>query len=53
MKNLIDTLYWEANRSLESMHKSDMTLTERIKYEKALVQLDIMKRILDKHTLSL
>lgn len=47
MKQTMLYLYYQAVRNLESMRKSDMTLSERIKYEKALAQLDAMKRILD------
>jgi len=52
MKNVIDNLYYSAVNNLQSMRKSDMTLCERIKYEKALTQLDAMKRILDKYDLA-
>lgn len=51
MKEVINSLYYSAINSLESMRKSDMTLCERIKYEKALVQLNAVKRILDKYEL--
>lgn len=51
MKSVINELYYAAINNLSAMKKSDMTLCERIKYEKALAQLDAMKRILDKYNL--
>lgn len=51
MKEVINSLYQSATYSLQSMKKSEMTLCERVHYEKALAQLDAMKRIIDKHDL--
>lgn len=47
MKQLINSLYYDAMHNLEHMKKSNMTLCERIKYEKSLVQLSNMKMIID------
>lgn len=47
MKQVITNLYWEAIRELEKMHKTKMLLSDRIAFEKALVQLDAIKKILD------
>lgn len=51
MKTVVNSLYWSAVDNLQSMKKSEMTLCERIKYEKALAQLDAMKKIIDQYNL--
>lgn len=51
MKDLINTYYYDALKSLRDMRLSDMSLKERIKYERALLQFEFMKRVLDKHDL--
>ena len=53
MKNLMQNIYWDAERNLEDMKKSNMTLTERIKYEKAMVQLRMLKTLIDKSEINL
>lgn len=47
MKQLINNLYYDARNSLLSMKKSHMTISERIKYENAIIQLNMMKQIID------
>lgn len=47
MKQLINGLYYDAKSTLDKMKRSDMTLCERIKYEKALTNLEAMKRVID------
>jgi hypothetical protein len=49
MKDVIDQLYFSVTNNLRDMKKSEMSLSERIKYEVALAKLDAMKRIIDKY----
>lgn len=51
MKQVIDNLYYSAINDLNAMRKSNMTLCERLKYERALIKLDAMKQILNKYNL--
>ncbi len=51
MKSVINSLYYSAWNNLASMKKSEMKLSERIKYEKALTQLDAMKQIINQFEL--
>lgn len=48
MKDLLNSLYWDIERDLKSMQVSKMTLCERIKYEKAMVNLKTLKNVVDK-----
>lgn len=50
MKEVLNSLYYSAVNNLSNMKKSEMSLSERVHYEKAMAQLDAMKRILDKYT---
>jgi len=52
MKHVINNLYYEALRDLQQMKLSEMKLSERIKYERALIRLDALKKILDQYELS-
>ena len=52
MKQLINQLYYYAKTDLEKMKKSNMTLCERIKYEKALTNLEAMKKVIDNCTIT-
>ena len=53
MKQLINNLFWDAERDFKSMRKSDMKLSERIKYEKAMLRLELMKQLMDKNDFTL
>ncbi len=53
MKDIVNSLYYSATENLIDMKKERMLLSDRIKYEKALVQLSIMKKIIDKCNLGL
>jgi hypothetical protein len=48
MKQVVLDLYWSARTNLQSMEVSKMKLSDRIKYEKALVQMDSIQQIIDK-----
>lgn len=48
-KDIITHLYYSAINNLWEMKVSEMSLRERVLYEKAIVQLDAMKRIIDKY----
>lgn len=50
MKSVIDNLYRSAKNDLNEMQKSQMSLKDRIKYERALANLDAMKQIVDQFT---
>lgn len=49
MKQVIINLYHNAIWNLANMKKSEMSLSDRIKYEKALSQLETIKLILDNY----
>lgn len=48
MKELAQNLFYSARNNFSGMHKSKMTLTERIKYEKAMTQMEILEKVLNK-----
>lgn len=47
MKQIIKDLYWEARKELLNMKKTGMSLADRIAYEKALVHLEMMQRLIN------
>jgi hypothetical protein len=48
MYKVIISLYYQAKNNLTSMKVSEMSLSDRIKYEKALTELDAMKQLIDR-----
>lgn len=47
MKSIIRQLYWETITELEKIKKGELRLSERIAYEKAIVKLDVIKKLLE------
>lgn len=47
MKQVLNSLYWIAKNDLDKMKKSEMSLSQRVHYEKALSSLATMKLIID------
>lgn len=50
MKDIAFQLYYDARNNLLRMQKAKMSLSDRIAYEKAIVQLETMERILRRLT---
>jgi len=48
MKEIMKQLYWEALNDLDKIKKSRLMLSERIGLEKAIVKMELIKRLLDK-----
>lgn len=47
MKQIIKNLYWDAQRELNKMQKSKMSLSDRVAYEKALEKLELALTLLN------
>lgn len=43
MKQVLISLFYSSKNNLDKMEKSKMRLSDRIAYEKALTQIEIMK----------
>lgn len=52
MNDVINNLYWEAERALKRMKKSNMSLSDRVDFEVALAKLDALHKITRKYTLN-
>lgn len=53
MKQLLNDLYWKVLEDMEKLKKSEMRLSERLAYERAVTHLNQIKAILNITTVTL
>ncbi len=47
MKQILHNLYWQGMDELRRMKKAKMSLADRISYEKAIVYMETLKKLID------
>lgn len=48
MKLILDNLYWEIVQHLNNLKLGNMTLKDRLEYERAKVKLEMLKTLMNK-----